>query len=1364
MEPDKKLPQDYFESFNKENGRMKTYCYGDSIYSDLDYTDSDYYKISNTPAEANFLFSTSNNINKGLFRKENNDLFTFYWEESVNVFEEHIYDYNFLRLDPRNLKKDFIEDGIVTFQISLEGYNAPIAKNELILRQFQCIVLSDKDNLNAENWDITGFGTAKKGNNEGLLLKNGGISLNNNIDSYPNKTYIDSNEDTKYRAVFRIFKDDNTASQINFKIGNSEQYIYDKVSQLDNGPHSFEITYEKVNEIGSWKFFVDENEESGFSPTGVTELYSTISANSGQVEILELKNQVFHKINYSDSSPWASDFTTFDSQNVGGVGETNNDLTYSDISLDREIICVFNEDLFDFPNQFEDVRLWSDLEYYTNNPAQSYYDPEFQIYDWNPLADEYTIYGTPVGTILHHTVDTYWGDITWPEFPTGDDISEFDEKYIHFWKNERGGYLEIPSFEFSGLPDDNIFVVDVDLNYKFKHKISPDISIDAEDISINLHFRKNNNYYHLSRTFDEFMEDNFRTEENTDESINPRDLYKNQIEAPTPPLYNDPEIGKFRSAYTYTDQMEFDKVFIGFYDYLQELYARDFVLDAFYYTVLCSSEPNSFENYLRSKSFAADNLNCNKFYVLNKQYSKAIIKQGANYSCDALYVKDFFKDKPDSNIQNLDDIIFHNSFGKNALSFGIGSKVSYPNFAYSQESISAKNVVNDFRIVPKLKSEEGRGLKDTIYPYRSSWWSNQEFALALPFNLTFDNIDPDELKDISDVIFKVDFNVSVGNFDSFSWRPGLKIFNFKAGPEESTWLPYRDHMYAYGNNNDKEVWNYFGDNLDFEGSPYHDQSYDSIQSQHAHTYYFNSSDQACSIVFKLARDKYDFEKIANFSSNTTYLNLLGLIYVIPGIFEDNEWNTNNYEFNFDLNGRLNVSGSLSYGHSYTRAFKKTDVVAKSVKFSNEQFENPYSFTYPYLNLTTLDYADNISRIVDVYGITHDPETVVLLPHDWYFNYVEKCIYLPFEALVTYEHFNFTMEMWTDLIQKYPVQYPNRYYINTNLHENVTIIENVVGEYSNKSLDYFAKNFESDLFFYSEEPYFIRLNEDGSIWYIEFINSIDTNKYSKIRAIIHEIYNSSNEDRTTKTQMELYNTLKFPFAMVDSDDTSIMDIYLKLKLASGFQNCLEGITNVIRAESEYDVKIEYIKREGSGDTLLGASYLSNLVELLTREETYDLNIDLKTQGLKLEELFDCFVPGKELVLNISSEFSGIHRGKRLFGRFSLEILSAELDVDLMQVPPSLDMVELTPSYNKLQFIDMTNDFPYHPAFSEIDNLYGYDSELGLTQLDPSNYSYGTFKEVSSYVHHKGNPIDGSIFDLKAKDETFLTISSENVQGI
>ncbi|MBA7545425.1 hypothetical protein ES705_37793 [subsurface metagenome] len=177
----------------------------------------EYYKPDNDASKANFLYDPSlgshwNRIDQGIFTKTDDNRFEFHYyyydgpqvfphEDEDNYWEDHIYDYNYLRLDTSSLT-NFVSNGELTIRIFLSGYDedsSKLDKNTFFVRHFNCTVFSDKDNLNNQNWDFTGDGYTLQDIDGGLILNSGSISLDDT--NCPDKTYIDSNSDLKYRAV-----------------------------------------------------------------------------------------------------------------------------------------------------------------------------------------------------------------------------------------------------------------------------------------------------------------------------------------------------------------------------------------------------------------------------------------------------------------------------------------------------------------------------------------------------------------------------------------------------------------------------------------------------------------------------------------------------------------------------------------------------------------------------------------------------------------------------------------------------------------------------------------------------------------------------------------------------------------------------------------------------------------------------------------------------------------------------------------------------------------------------------------------------------------------------------------------------------
>ncbi|MBA7536689.1 hypothetical protein ES705_28953 [subsurface metagenome] len=146
-------------------------------------------------------------------------------------------------------------------------------------------------------------------------------------------------------------------------------------------------------------------------------------------------------------------------------------------------------------------------------------------------------------------------------------------------------------------------------------------------------------------------------------------------------------------------------------------------------------------------------------------------------------------------------------------------------------------------------------------------------------------------------------------------------------------------------------------------------------------------------------------------------------------------------------------------------------------------------------LGAIDVGD-IAQILDVYGITSNPKRVCVLtdptPENpigndfWRFNRTEGKLYLPLDAIINFEKFNFTMVLWEDLTQD--IGDKNVFDVDGPISlDNITIIENVIRD-NGGEIEYFTKNFETDYSFYQDEPYFIELNADGSVDYINLLDS------------------------------------------------------------------------------------------------------------------------------------------------------------------------------------------------------------------------------------------------------------------------------------
>ncbi|KKM60098.1 hypothetical protein LCGC14_1545280, partial [marine sediment metagenome] len=867
----------------------KTINFGESIYADSSYTSQGYYAVDNDPNKANFLYPSSNNINDGLFTKVTNNRFEFNFEDNI-IEEKHKYDYNYLRLDTRDIPESFVQDGKLKIRVSLEGYTGPvtkIAKSELILRQLQAIVFSDKDNLNSQSWDFSGNGYTKNKveEDEGLILNSGTITSNsqaiqyirsttrtygtvnpsyndltatrtfdanfyqidanyygpwtsylidfafnfdtsfsegedyfisykivtsqgvsgtlkidgqtfqsgttievNNqlingltsityesidtinhdvkiyyfkiVKSIPIKTDITSNE--IYRASARIKKTDNI---IFFSIGNSGVYAYNPTHQntvpLKEGINSIQITYDPIN---LWNFYVNgDNKGTGTaigkfdpslfdqSPGQITDLYLTISVEQDrEVEIIELKNQLFSKIDYNDSSNWETDFSDVASfSNVGTGGPTANGLDYSENSMNREIIYSFNENIGNIDATFEDLRLWSDLEFSTNynTLTQEQYDPAFALFNWNQPANIYSISGTPDTYV--QPIPSYLVVMNDPPSLDDDDIiiSEIDNDWLYMESVLGELLFNLESgFSFNQTLPDNIYVVDVGINYKFKY-LTTGSGVNPIDIAINLHFDRGADDYHVQRDFTRHLSPGLEYTEfmDTNEYFSSNDLNIYKVAAGPPYAntiddnnYYSQDFGDFNYAYTYTDDVSFDRAYIGLNS---PGFGFRVSLDALYYNILTSTEPNTFEDYLRNQPFDIANGESVGLYLTDKDFNSIELSNAENFVSNGSDDSgSMIKIMENAGLEDpsLSDSIIRDSFGKNTMSFTMKSNVYYPNFADGLKSLFANNTIKDFTIIPKLNDLEGNGLQaSTTYQYEDSWYHEQELVLANPFNLTF---------------------------------------------------------------------------------------------------------------------------------------------------------------------------------------------------------------------------------------------------------------------------------------------------------------------------------------------------------------------------------------------------------------------------------------------------------------------------------------------------------------------------------------------------------------------------------------------------------------------------------------------------
>ncbi|MBA7536688.1 hypothetical protein ES705_28952 [subsurface metagenome] len=222
---------------------------------------------------------------------------------------------------------------------------------------------------------------------------------------------------------------------------------------------------------------------------------------------------------------------------------------------------------------------------------------------------------------------------------------------------------------------------------------------------------------------------------------------------------------------------------------------------------------------------------------------------------------------------------------------------------------------------------------------------------------------------------------------------------------------------------------------------------------------------------------------------------------------------------------------------------------------------------------------------------------------------------------------------------------------------------------------------------------------------------------------------------------------------------LLGLDLKLSFKAGFIGT-ETITNILLSESDYDINLEFYKYvNGQPESKIGTLHLEELTEIFSQYGLYNLSIDLKKCGLDLKNLFDCFDSGKELVINVTASFNGVHQGKRLNGKFALEILDAEVDADLVSELPSLDMVELFPTSDGTQYINMSSDFMHNPFYADIDELYGYNLDTGQLELiDPSDYYSGSLHYFSDLSGQAGTHT-GDLDDIDKLDGYYLELTSD-----
>ncbi|MCK5560910.1 MAG: hypothetical protein KAJ51_09970, partial [Thermoplasmata archaeon] len=438
------------------------------------------------------------------------------------------------------IPSDTISNGKLTFTIELSGYSGVKGyldtnkATELILRQFQCLIFSNKDNLNHPGLDILGATNAKKGDNGGIMLGPGAFQLNDGLTDYPTKNYIDSTPNPRYRASIVFFKDESTPDFINLFLGSYGHYECD-ISHLKNGVQTIEMGYDATNR---WQLFISGIPQQGFNPLGLTTLYPKVEITSGCLEVLEVKNQVFTKIDSTVN--WSQEFNDSRQINVADNTKASNNITHSIASSNREVIYVFNNNLIDIGNQFEDLYLWADLDYGAfSSQSSSNFDPKYKSYVWNPPTGIYyrSKKVTSVGNIHEVILDSD------PYPPSGYDLPSFiandDEKYIRGFAgwtlSPHYTYLDLLGFE--SVPW-RPYIDDISVNYKYRVKGDQPGNV----ISIlTLGMERSEYTYAVSKWFDFYIKKN-------------KYYYKNSSADPF--IFS--EDGYFKNAISYTDDLDFD--------------------------------------------------------------------------------------------------------------------------------------------------------------------------------------------------------------------------------------------------------------------------------------------------------------------------------------------------------------------------------------------------------------------------------------------------------------------------------------------------------------------------------------------------------------------------------------------------------------------------------------------------------------------------------------------------------------------------------------------------------------------------------------------------------------------------------------
>ncbi|MCJ7648834.1 MAG: hypothetical protein MUP85_09500, partial [Candidatus Lokiarchaeota archaeon] len=913
-----------------------------------------------------------------------------------------------------------------------------------------------------------------------------------------------------------FYKDQATTNCFIINLGESEDIEFE-ISQLEEGRHAVEISFENQNSVETWNFFIDGVCQTGLSISGVTLLYPIITIEAGSLEILEVKNQIFNKVN---STNWAENYNDSEIIDFSEVGAASNGITYSRNSLNREIIYCFNENLHDIDNMFEDLLLYSDLEFNSQDTFNNgQFDPEFELLSWNNPKSTYYInyFAQSVKESNELVIDGSPQPIGYNGY-TAPYCSRYND---NMWTREGLGWFFTNTlwmrFDFPGITN-KIYIADIDFDYEFRSICDGDLT--HKDVAINFVDVWAPPTYKMTINFPDGWREKYTPylHENHQFDISPLSVYNYQ---------DGYDYGTYGSVFPYTDSLQMNLVqVISRMDFGLNTIWKWLDVDSLVFKVEMSSQPVTFKDQIYNTNYDIPINQLNDFYVLKQDHTKYKINNEPNYNKTGQSLRQI--------VDSFDDIIQTNTFGKNTLNFGIKSNIACPKFIKNGDVITTINKINDFSIVPKLNNEEGKGKRYTSYPYQTSWYHQQELVSALPFNLEFSNLAPQDFTDLSEIRFQCEFNVSTMNFNKWSWRPFLKIYDAFS----DKWRPYNGIIKI----GEKILWDYQNDYLPNDG-------YDLIQLNHPPDSYFEingSNEDICILEFILTKDAYpNLTDLLQYSDSSAYLALLGEICVIPGIPDDNQWDID-YEDYSPFFGRKEIHSQITIKNAFYREFRTTEIFQKNLYNSNDlyhgrPFEKPAT---SFLDLNFLlgnEAVKDIASIHTVFGIKKDSNILVPLQnHLWEYDGAHGQLLLSNEVLMNYDYFNFTMELWTDFISLGGGNFePNK-----SKFENIVLIENVIGIRPDGSLDWFTKNFESGLSSYmDEEPYFIHLTDEGEIDYINFASWINISAYEIIRGVVSGIGSRGSESYDENVQLIHENMLRFPFNLNVTDDFEILNLTL-----------------------------------------------------------------------------------------------------------------------------------------------------------------------------------------------------------------------------